>query len=196
MRNENYQSIALYIGVLLILGMFLTLFTIIATFTAWGTVLPISDSNVQAILRSKVGMHVLTLPNKLATTTIYVYLTWLMMLLWKLLPYLWGILFTVFGVLLYIYLNYINSGLARVIIDSKAMQDKPIFSESDLRAMHPEDYDKAFIEKVRSMHRKTSASPPLSASMAADQVRNQYVNDSNGDDDYDDDNNNNNTEQG
>lgn len=190
MYEDDYSDIGLYIGVVLILGMFLTLFTIIATYTAWGTVLPVSDSNVQAIFRSKVGLHVLSLPNKLATASIYCYLTWLTMLLWKILPVYWGAVITGLVASLYLYLNYINSGLSRVIMNAKAMPEEPIFSDEELRAMHPDDYDKALIAKVSSMarHRVKTSSSPLFASMTADEVRNQYSYDSSDDDD--DDNNN------
>lgn len=65
-------------------------------------------------------------------------------------------------------------------MDSKAMQNEPIFSESELRDMHPDDYDRAFVKKVTLMRYRRSSnkkvpSVPLFASLPADEIREQYT---------------------
>jgi hypothetical protein len=178
MRASDYSSIALYVGVLLVTGIFLAIFTIIAAYTAWGMILPVSDSNMEAIFRSKFGMHVMLLPNKLATATIYVYLAWMTILLWQLLPLEWGIVYTVLALLLFFNLHFVFSGLSRrVIMHSKAMQNEAIFSNSQLLTMHQKDYDKAFLEMVQSNQRPTMILSLFSPSVSANDVRQHYHSD-------------------
>jgi hypothetical protein len=177
MRTNDYNNIALYVGVmLLVTGIFLAIFTIIAAYTAWVTILPVSDANMEAIFRSKFGMHVMSIPNKLATATVYVYLSWMTMLLWQMLPMTWGIIYTVLALLLFFYLHFVFSGLSRIIMHSKAMQTDAIFSNGELWNMRQEDYDKALLEMVQSNQQQpTTISSLFSTSrVSADDVRLQY----------------------
>jgi hypothetical protein len=174
MMDASYDSIALYIGVLLILGMFLALYTIITTYMAWGTLLPINDANVLAVFRSRMGLHVMSLPNRLATATIYVYLTWLTMVLWKLLPLHYGAIFTALALAAFFYFNFVNSGLQRTIMLSSAMKDEPILSNQALGEMWPEEFDEALIEKAISVHVNIPATPKRRFSTALDSVRLHY----------------------
>ena len=177
MHESDYSNIALYVGVLLVTGIFLAIFTIIAAYTAWGAIAPVSDANMEAIFRSKFGMHVMSLPNKLATATIYVYLAWMTMLLWQLLPLEWGVVYTSLALLLFFYLHFVYSGLSRVIMHSKAMQNEPIFSNGQLLEMHQEDYDRALLGMVHSKQRPNTISSLFTSSVSADDVRLQYHSD-------------------
>lgn len=174
MHTNDYQNIDLYVGVLLVSGILLAIFTIIATYTAWGTILPVSDSNMEAIFRSKVGVHVMGIPNKLALATIYVYLAWMTIMLWQLLPLTWGTVYAALALALFFYLHFIFSGLSRVIMHSKAMKDEPIFSDSQMLEMQQDDYDKAFMDKVKMNHRRPCSSI-FPSRISADDVRLQYA---------------------
>jgi hypothetical protein len=118
------------------------------------------------------------LPNKLATATIYVYLAWMTILLWQLLPLEWGIVYTVVPLLLFFYLHFVFSGLSQVIMHSKAMQNEAIFSNSQLLTMHQKDYDKAFLEMVQSNQQcPTMILSLFSPSVSANDVQQHYHSD-------------------
>jgi hypothetical protein len=175
MAEADYNDIALYIGILIICGMSFALLAIVSTYTVWGIILPISDVNVPAIFRSHMGLHVLSIPTKLVTAAIYTYGLWLTLLLFKLLPNYWGWIITALGLSLHVYVTFVQSALSQVIMYSNSMQMEPMFSEQDLKALAPDDLDKAFAQMVSSGYHTKRKWNLLAPTRHVNDIRDQYT---------------------
>jgi hypothetical protein len=65
-----WDSLQFWIGLTILLDVYVTLMGLIATFTLWGMISAISDSNSHCLLRSSLGQYVTSLPPRLALASI------------------------------------------------------------------------------------------------------------------------------
>mmetsp|Transcript_34239 Transcript_34239/g.49725 ORF Transcript_34239/g.49725 Transcript_34239/m.49725 type:complete len:352 (-) Transcript_34239:558-1613(-) len=126
------------IGIVLVCNVVVTMIGILATFTAWGLLSAVGDDNTHFIVRSSVGLFATQLPSRLLISSLYMFLCWMIMILFELLPNdYWAISIAVFAVVLTLFVVSLYSSLGRLIIHTKAMNSQSMFNVESVDKMNP-----------------------------------------------------------
>lgn len=154
MRNCDYTEITFWIGVVIFLSVFLTLFTILSTFTAWGMVSSVSDSNAHCLLRSSIGQYVTQLPSRFIVAALNSFILWVIMYLFVLLPGPIGKVIFVVVAFLFFHIVVVYSAFGRLIIHTGAMGQKRILEPEFERALLPSGLHTSLLIKATDQQRK------------------------------------------
>uniref|UniRef100_A0A7S4UN13 Uncharacterized protein n=1 Tax=Ditylum brightwellii TaxID=49249 RepID=A0A7S4UN13_9STRA len=129
MMAGQYDDYLYWVGVVITVSVFLTFFTLISNFTAWGMVSAISDNNAHCLLRSSIGLYVTQLPSRLVTLSIYCFLLWITMFTIYILPgpYI-KIMFALLGIF-FIHIVSVFSAFGRLILHTGGMGSQRIFEQ-------------------------------------------------------------------
>ncbi|GMI32555.1 hypothetical protein TrCOL_g1204 [Triparma columacea] len=130
------------------LSIFLTIGTIMATFTAWSIVGAVSERNIHCILRSAIGLYTTQLPTTLLTCSLFTFLTWMLLLLYKILPTPFPIILTALTMIFIIHMVTTFSIFGRIILHSNAMSDVGVFSRSVEEGMLPVSLFQGLLDKT------------------------------------------------
>lgn len=147
--NSDYDSYDFWAGLLICFSIPLTLCTLVATFTAWAVVSVLSDSNAHCFLRSSVGLYASQLPSRLIVLSIYIFLIWMIIFLYILLPNLWAIIVTVVSAVLFGYIISFYSSVGRLVMYTGAMGNKRIFTTQEEESMLPWELYSALLERAK-----------------------------------------------
>lgn len=158
LKNESYGDANFWAGIVLCISIGLTLSTLVANFTAWAIIGAVSPHNSHAILRSSVGFDAAQLPARLVILSIYCFVAWVMMFVWILIPSIWGYLIALFPVVLIAYIVILYSSFGRLVIYSKAMQQKEIFKGEEDNSMAPR---RLFEELLKRAEKEKDKQTPL-----------------------------------
>ena len=154
MMKQEHTDMKFYIGLLVVLSVFLTLFTLIATFCAWGMVSAISDSNAHCLLRSSIGQYVAQLPSRLLVSSVYCFIIWMTLWLFELLPGMGSkILFATMGTL-FVHIITSFSAFGRLMMLSGAMGSERILDEEFEQALLPSGLHAALLLKASDRKKK------------------------------------------
>lgn len=156
MRNCDYTEITFWIGVVIFMSVFLTLFTILSTFTAWGMVSAVSDSNSHCLLRSSIGQYVTQLPSRFIVAALNSFLLWVIMYLFVLLPGPIGKVVFVVVAFLFFHIVVVYSAFGRLIIHTGAMGQKRILEPEFERALLPSGLHTSLLIKATDQQRKNT----------------------------------------
>lgn len=132
LSGNRHGSIYFWPGVFIILSLVLTILGLLSTFTAWAMVSAINKENAHSILRSSIGQYAGELPGRFIVGSLYLFLVWVIMLLFLLLPpgfYL--TLLTCLTVGLFVHTIMAFSSFGRIIMHSGAMGSHKIL-DSDI----------------------------------------------------------------
>lgn len=157
MKAGEYDSVYLWIGIILVVSIHLTIFPILSTFSAWATILAVSDSNIHVVLRSKVGSYVMALPGRMCVLSIYAFLTWVTMFMWDLLPKRWGMPVSVAVLASLTHLSSVYSAVERTVMYCGAMKEARIFTDEEVAEMYPDRFDEKLVERAREQKKKNIA---------------------------------------
>jgi len=158
LKNESYGDGNFWAGIVLCISIGLTLSTLVANFTAWAIIGAVSPHNSHAILRSSVGFDAAQLPARLVILSIYCFVAWVMMFVWILVPSIWGHFIALFPVVLIAYIVILYSSFGRLVIYSKAMQQKEIFKGEEDNSMAPR---RLFEELLKRAEKEKDKQTPL-----------------------------------
>mmetsp|Transcript_13273 Transcript_13273/g.19518 ORF Transcript_13273/g.19518 Transcript_13273/m.19518 type:complete len:514 (-) Transcript_13273:113-1654(-) len=127
---QNLFTLKFWIGVILLLDVYVTLMGLVATYTLWGMISAVSDRNSHSLLRSSIGQYVISLPPRLVVASLYLFLLWSMMYVVVELvasPLCW----IVVGLILLLFFSIIIplSAFGRLILHTGAMAQKPVLRE-------------------------------------------------------------------
>jgi len=150
-RTEALNENGLSFGIVLVmlLDIVATLGTILATFTAWGTVGAVSDRNIHAITRSAIGLYATQLPTTLLMFSFYLFCAWVTMLLYKLVPNKFAIFITALLVFMTWHIVSTFSIFGRIILHSNAMSEIAIFPREEEEEMMPVPLFENLLEKTK-----------------------------------------------
>ena len=131
LKNESYSDANFWAAIMLCISIGFTLSTLVANFTAWAIIGAVSPQNSHAILRSSIGLDAAQLPARLVILSIYCFLVWVILFIYILVPHIWGIVIASFPVVLIAYIVIMYSSFGRLVIYSRAMQQKEIFKDEE-----------------------------------------------------------------
>lgn len=154
--NAAYEYYDFWAGLVLCGCIPLTLSTLVATFTAWAVVSVVSDRNSHVFLRSSVGLYAAQLPSRLIVCSIYLFLLWVILFLWTLLPRLWATVITVVSASLFVYVVSFYSRVGRLVMYAGAMGNKRILTTEEEESMMPWQLYCAMLEKAKNTKSRKS----------------------------------------
>jgi hypothetical protein len=142
-----------WIGLILLLDIFVTLLGLIATFTLWGMISAISDANAHCVLRSSLGQYSMSLPPRLVVASLYIFLLWsgLFVLDLVVAPLGW-ILVVIILVLFWGAIVIPLSALGRLILQTGAMAQTPILPHDLEQQLLPSGLQASLL--LRALHRQ------------------------------------------
>ena len=159
LQASDYNNANFWAAIVLCVSIGLTLSTLVANFTAWAIIGAVSPQNSHAILRSSVGLDAAQLPARLVILSIYAFLTWIMIFIFILLPYIWGFVIALFPVVLIGYIVVLYSSFGRLVIYSRAMQQKEIFKGDEDTRMSSRRLFEELLERAEMEKDKQSPLP-------------------------------------
>jgi hypothetical protein len=130
-----WDSLQFWIGLTILLDVCVTLMGLIATFTLWGMISAISDSNSHCLLRSSLGQYVTSLPPRFALASIYLFLLWILLFVIDLVVGPLAIVLVVLALIMFFSIVLPLSAFGRLIMHTGAMSQRPVLSadlEKDL----------------------------------------------------------------
>jgi hypothetical protein len=157
MLEEKYDSLRFYIGVTLLLGAIIAVLGLVTTFTAWGMISAISDSNSHCLLRSSMGQYVTSLPSRFVLAALYLFLLWLLLFIVELMSGPCQVI--MISLVLYLFLQVIVSlsAFGRLIIHTGAMGSKRVLDPEFERQLLPSGlHASLLIKATERLRRKTS----------------------------------------
>jgi len=137
MANEEYGDYKFWIGVTIILSVCVTITALVATFTAWGMVSSISDTNMRCIIRSSIGQYVTQLPTHLVVTSLYLFLLWVVLFLVDMLSGVGRLIILLVVATLFFQVVIAYSAFGRLIVHTGAMGKKTVLSPELEQALLP-----------------------------------------------------------
>lgn len=159
LESESYGDANFWAAIVLCCSIGLTLSTLVANFTAWAIIGAISPHNSHAILRSSVGLEAAQLPAKLAILSIYCFVVWVMLFIYILVPHYWGFLISIIPMVLIVYIVILYSSFGRLVIYSRAMQQKEIFKHQEDVNMSSERLFEELLKKAEQEKKRKSPLP-------------------------------------
>lgn len=154
LKNEEYGTYDFWAGALLCISIFVTLSSLVATFTAWAIVSSLGDHNAHCVLRSSVGLYTAQLPSRLIVTALYLFLSWMVFFMFILLPKSWAIGVTVCCVTLFVHVVSIYSSLGRLVIHTGAMGPVRVFPVEEEEAMPPFELFENLIKNAKTIKKQ------------------------------------------
>eukprot|EP00584_Thalassiosira_punctigera_P005029 CAMPEP_0172534688 /NCGR_PEP_ID=MMETSP1067-20121228/6958_1 /TAXON_ID=265564 ORGANISM="Thalassiosira punctigera, Strain Tpunct2005C2" /NCGR_SAMPLE_ID=MMETSP1067 /ASSEMBLY_ACC=CAM_ASM_000444 /LENGTH=460 /DNA_ID=CAMNT_0013319505 /DNA_START=317 /DNA_END=1699 /DNA_ORIENTATION=+ len=158
LKNESYGDLNFWAAIILCCSIGLTLSTLVANFTAWAIIGAVSPHNSHVILRSSVGLDAAQLPARLVILSIYFFVAWIMMFIFILAPPIWGYFLILMPVGFIFYLVIFYSSVGRLVIYSRAMQQREIFIDEEDNSMAPK---RLFEELLKRAEKQKSKKAPL-----------------------------------
>jgi hypothetical protein len=168
MMEANYGSLRFYIGCTLLMGAIIAVLGLVTTFTAWGMISAISDSNSHCLLRSSMGQYVTSLPSRFVLAALYLFLLWLLLFIVELMSGPCRII--MISSVLYLFLQVIVSlsAFGRLIIHTGAMGSKRVLDPEFERQLLPSGlHASLLIKATERLRRKTSVTAQYKTSQRA-----------------------------
>jgi hypothetical protein len=157
LHDQNYASLKFYIGVVLALGSCITVIGLVATFTAWGMIGAISDTNSHCLLRSSMGQYVTSLPSRFVVASLYLFLLWLILAVAECMagPFQWLLV----GVVLFLFFQVVISlsAFGRLIIHTGAMSKKRVLDPEFERYLLPSGLHASLLIKASEGSRRRTS---------------------------------------
>ena len=130
-QHHPLHSLHFWIGMIMLLDIFLTLLGLVTTFTLWGIISAISPINAHCLLRSTIGQYVTSLPPRLLVGALYLFWTWILLFVIDLVRSPISLIFVAVVGLLFISIIIPLSIFGRLVLHTGAMSSKPIL-QTDL----------------------------------------------------------------
>jgi hypothetical protein len=147
-----WDSLQFWIGLTILLDVYVTLMGLIATFTLWGMISAISDSNSHCLLRSSLGQYVTSLPPRLALASIYLFLLWILLFVIDLVVWPLAIVLVALALIMFFSIVLPLSAFGRLIMHTGAMSQRPILSADLEKDLMPSGLQASLL--IRATHRQ------------------------------------------
>jgi hypothetical protein len=152
--TRAHAELRYWIGVTIIMDACVTLVALVTTFTLWGMVSSISDTNTHALLRSSIGQYVTSLPSKFTVAALYLFLLWIVLFIINLLsgPIQLGLVLMVLGMFFQVIIPL--SAFGRLIIHTGAMAKRPVLDEELEKELLPSGLHASLLIRATDRRRK------------------------------------------
>lgn len=159
LKNESYDDLNFWAAIMLCVSIGLTLSTLVANFTAWAIIGAVSPHNSHAVLRSSIGLDAAQLPARLVILSIYLFVAWIMMFIFILAPPIWGYFIVLFPVVFIWYIVVFYSSVGRLVIYSRAMQQREVFMEEEENSLSSKRLTEELLKRAEKEKKKNSPLP-------------------------------------
>jgi len=179
LKSEEVFTLKFWIGIGLVVSIIFSLFSLIATYTAWGMVSAVSNENAHCVLRSSIGLYVTELPSRFIVASIYSFLVWFLLFICMLLPFgFWSVMLVVSVVFVFVHVMIVYSAFGRLIMHTGAMGKDRVFEEKFERNLFPRSLQANLYTKAKAeLANNTSVSRqyrrelrPLSQEMTVEEM--------------------------
>ena len=153
MEKSTFSDPLYYSGVTFAFGACITIIGLVTTFLVWGQISAISDSNVNALLRSSMGQLVTALPSRLVVASLYLFLVALIIMFAYILPGFVRVLLIALVLCLFFYSLITISCFGRLIVDTGAMGNRCVLDPTFEKHLLPTGLHAALV--IKAMHPKT-----------------------------------------
>jgi hypothetical protein len=184
LKNQEHFTLRFWTGMMIVISIICTLFSLITTFTAWGMVSAVSNENAHCIMRSSVsiddqklrfhrltisaltnlfiffqiGQYVAELPGRFIVSSIYSFLIWFMLFIFLLFPFgIWSVLLVLGVIFMFIHVMIVFSVFGRLIMHTGCMGKDRIFDEQFEKGLLPRTLQhNLYIKAKAELENKTS----------------------------------------
>lgn len=147
-----WNSLEFWTGLTILLDVCVTLMGLIATFTLWGMISAISDTNSHCLLRSSLGQYVTSLPPRFALASIYLFLLWILLFIIDLVVEPLAILLVALACIMFFSIVLPLSAFGRLIMHTGAMSQRPVLSADLEKDLLPSGLQASLL--IRATHRQ------------------------------------------
>eukprot|EP00980_Cylindrotheca_fusiformis_P015611 scaffold4481_cov121-Cylindrotheca_fusiformis.AAC.7 len=147
-----WDQLQFWIGLIILLDVCVTLMGLIATFTLWGMISAISDSNSHCLLRSSLGQYVTSLPPRFSLASIYLFLLWILLFIIDLVVAPLAIILVALACTMFFAIVLPLSAFGRLIMDTGAMSRRPVLSPDLEKDLLPSGLQASLL--IRATHRQ------------------------------------------
>lgn len=153
MANERINSVEYWAGIAVCTSIFFSVSALVANFTAWSVFSSLSRQNAPIVLRSNVGLYAAQLPMRLVLAATYLFLSFVGLTWWVVMPSLAAFILTVGGALLIFHIVTTFSAIGRVVMLTGAMAEVPIIPEEEEINLSPPELSDVLVQRARLARR-------------------------------------------
>lgn len=158
MATETYSDLKFWIGIVIALDACVTIMALVATFTLWGMISSISDTNSHALIRSSIGQYVISMPPRFVVAALYLFVFWLLLAFLDLMSGPSRILLAAVVFFLFFQVIVPLSAFGRLIIHTGAMAKRRVLEENFEKELLPSGLHASLLIRAAGQRRKyTSA---------------------------------------
>lgn len=84
LEHHFLTNLKFWTGLLILLGIFVTLLGLVTTFTLWSMISAISNANAHCVVRCTLGQYAISLPPRLVVASLYIFLLWMVLMVMEL----------------------------------------------------------------------------------------------------------------
>ena len=137
--KDGDLNLKFFAGIALNISFVFSLSALIANVTAWAIFVVLSKPNASTILRSSLGLYAAQLPNRLVLLSFYLFLVWVSLFWFLIMPLSAALMLTVMALGLVSHIASTFSAMGEIIMATSAMSDEPILSEDQEEKMGPKE---------------------------------------------------------
>ena len=157
LREHHRGQGKYWIGITIIMSVCVTIMALMATYTAWGMVLAISDENMHCIIRSSFGQYVTQRPADLVVLSLYLFLLWVIMFMVNMLSGIMRLALVGFVAALFFQVVITYSAFGRLILHTGAMGKKRVLDPELEKALLPSGLQASLVMKATTHSKQQSA---------------------------------------
>jgi hypothetical protein len=174
--TETYGDLKFWIGIVIALDAVVTIMALVATFTLWGMVSSISDSNTHALLRSSIGQYVTSLPPRFVVAALYLFVFWLLLFFMDLMSGPSRIVLMLVVMFLFFEVVVPLSAFGRLIIHTGAMAKRRVLEEDFEKELLPSGLHVSLLIRATGQRRKYASAvyQYRKKEKSSDSIRQEY----------------------
>ena len=157
LKNEDYWNAKFWIGVTIVLSVCVTITALVATFTAWGMISSVSDSNMRCVIRSSIGQYVTQLPTHLVVMALYLFMLWVVLFLVDMLSGVGRFIILLVVGALFSQVVIAYSAFGRLIVHTGAMGTKAVVSPELEQALLPSGLHASLLLRATARKKKRTS---------------------------------------
>eukprot|EP00934_Nitzschia_sp_Nitz4_P006836 Nitzschia sp. Nitz4//scaffold56_size114212//99826//101691//NITZ4_003968-RA/size114212-processed-gene-0.38-mRNA-1//-1//CDS//3329554760//6826//frame0 len=155
--SETYSSLKFWIGIVISLDACVTIMALVATFTLWGMISAISDTNAHALLRSSIGQYVISMPPRFVVGALYLFILWLFLAIMDFTNGPARIVLAVTICFLFFQVIIPLSAFGRLIIHTGAMAKRRVLDEEFEKELLPSGLHASLLIRATGQRKKYSS---------------------------------------
>jgi hypothetical protein len=157
LATEAYGDLKFWIGIVIALDACVTIMALVATFTLWGMISAISDTNSHALIRSSIGQYVISMPPRFVVAALYLFVCWMFLAFMDLMSGPSRIVLATVVLFLFFQVIVPLSAFGRLIIHTGAMAKRRVLEEDFEKELLPSGLHASLLIRAIGQRRKYSS---------------------------------------